>query len=357
MGLKLRDTPESTSPFSWDVTVPHLGDPSTLPEAPTSWMTMREMRIYSSEPLKNDVGIVKCKECNKPVLRSAVKEHLGVHALYILRLLQIVFTWIILDNCAKSTAKGKKRKAEEEVDDPNQPKKKKAATKVTKGRTKGPIDLDRQCGVINDKGLPCSRSLTCKSHSMGAKRAVQGRSRDYNELLLEHNRLHNPNWVEPPKRETKAEKKEKKEKEKAEKKRLAAEAAAAAGIDPNAPKKTAGASGGTGGTTKKKKTTSAVMAAGAASGTQGASEKATVTHEEDEDIDSEEELDNLVNAVRVAQSHAVVGVPLAIPCDASSWFVARRERLRNCRDLFATALMGQGGRGGALVAGAAGRIG
>ncbi|KAF8817583.1 SCA7-domain-containing protein, partial [Phlegmacium glaucopus] len=57
--------------------------------------------------------------------------------------------------------------------------------KVTKGRLKGPVDYDKQCGVINDKNLPCSRSLTCKSHSMGAKRAVQGRSRNYDELLLE----------------------------------------------------------------------------------------------------------------------------------------------------------------------------
>lgn len=112
------------------------------------------------------------------------------------------------------------------------PKKKKPATKVTKGRAKGPVDLDRQCGVINDKNLPCSRSLTCKSHSMGAKRAVPGRSRDYDELLLEWNRLNNPNFVEPVKRESKAAKKERKEKEKAEKKRLAQEAAVAAGQEP-----------------------------------------------------------------------------------------------------------------------------
>ena len=54
------------------------------------------------------------------------------------------------------------------------------------------VDYDRQCGVINDKGLPCSRSLTCKAHSMGAKRAVQGRPRPYDELLLEWNRANNP---------------------------------------------------------------------------------------------------------------------------------------------------------------------
>ena len=32
-------------------------------------------------------------------------------------------------------------------------------------------------------GQPCARSLTCKSHSMGAKRAVAGRSLPYDMLL------------------------------------------------------------------------------------------------------------------------------------------------------------------------------
>ena len=69
-------------------------------------------------------------------------------------------------------------------------------------RLEGPVDYDRQCGVINDKNLPCSRSLTCKSHSMSAKRAVQGRSRNYDDLLLQWQRANNPNFVEPVERET-----------------------------------------------------------------------------------------------------------------------------------------------------------
>src|ERR1700722_8317097 len=105
------------------------------------------------------------------------------------------------DSAKKSS---KKRKADDEgPEDPSAPSKKKAKpmTKVTKGRHKGPVDYDKQCGVINDKGLPCSRSLTCKSHSMGAKRAVQGRSKKYDELLIEWQRANNPNFVEPVKRE------------------------------------------------------------------------------------------------------------------------------------------------------------
>lgn len=51
------------------------------------------------------------------------------------------------------------------------------------GRVKGPLDLDKQCGVIIPGGAPCARSLTCKSHSMSSKRAVEGRSRPYDVLL------------------------------------------------------------------------------------------------------------------------------------------------------------------------------
>ncbi|OBZ74251.1 SAGA-associated factor 73 [Grifola frondosa] len=323
MAFRFRPTP-SPSPFSWDnlpATPQPLEDVGTSvpPSPPTAWLSARDMKMFGAEPLKPEIGIVKCKECGKPILRSAILEH--------------------ADNCAKirnggkkagkgkgaaeadgdTAKKGKKRKAEDEdpnPDDPSAPKKKKPATKVTKGRFKGPVDYDKQCGVINDKGLPCSRSLTCKSHSMGAKRAVQNRSKPYDELLLEWNRLNNPNWVEPVKKESKAERKERKEKEKAEKKRLAMEAAAAAGIDVT--KK--GAGGGVGGTTKKGKKAAATATAGAV----GSTVRVDLADDVDEnldDIDSEAEVDSLVRAVRLAQDRGVIGVPLAVPYDAGSWFV------------------------------------
>jgi len=47
----------------------------------------------------------------------------------------------------------------------------------------GPVDVERQCGVLIKDGVQCARSLTCKSHSMGAKRAVGGRSLPYDMLL------------------------------------------------------------------------------------------------------------------------------------------------------------------------------
>ncbi|CAK5267616.1 unnamed protein product [Mycena citricolor] len=333
MALKLKPPSEpSPTPFAWDE-IPSPSSStgsSSLPSPPTAWLSARDMKLFGAQPMTatSDIGLVKCNDCDKPILRSFMAEHAvacaqlrvggkntGKHK-----------SGADLDDLKKGS---KKRKASAEPSDPSLPPKKKSkpATKIMKGRMKGPIDYDQHCGVINDKGLPCSRSLTCKSHSMGAKRAVEGRSRKYDDLLLDWNRAHNPNFVEPVKRETKAEKKEKRDKEKAEKKKLAEEQAVALGValgvDPSTNKK------GSGTGTKKsgKKASAAIrMAAG------------DDAPENLDDIDSEAELDELVHSVREATAKGIIGAPLAIPCDASAWFVQRRERLRCCRDLLVGAL-------------------
>ncbi|KAJ3522377.1 hypothetical protein NM208_g12885 [Fusarium decemcellulare] len=79
--------------------------------------------------------------------------------------------------------KGKKRKADGDPDKGPKTKKKKDEPKAKVPKPKGPVDVERQCGVILANGQPCARSLTCKSHSMGAKRAVAGRSLPYDMLL------------------------------------------------------------------------------------------------------------------------------------------------------------------------------
>ncbi|EGN96529.1 hypothetical protein SERLA73DRAFT_184605 [Serpula lacrymans var. lacrymans S7.3] len=341
MTLKLKPTSKSPSPFSWNTLAPSTPprspapDLTSLPSPPTSWLSARDMKIYGAQPLRSDIGVVRCNDCDKPILKSAAAEH--AKNCYDIRIGKKAVKGKVSD------VEGKKRKAEDEPEDPSQPNKKKAkpATKVTKGRFKGPVDYDKQCGVINDKNLPCSRSLTCKSHSMGAKRAVQGRSKAYDELLLEWNRANNPNWVEPVKKETKAEKKEKRDKEKAEKKRLAMEAAAAAGIDLS---KTVG---------PKKVGKKAAAAAAAVAAATRLAEGDDGTENLD-DIDSEVEVDAMVKSVQNARLKGIIGVPLAVPCDAGSWFVARRERLRNCRDLLAGALMpnGRTGIAGGVTTGA-----
>ncbi|KAF8558939.1 SCA7-domain-containing protein [Imleria badia] len=330
MVFRLKRPSHSPSPFSWDsLTAPRSSTPPTeaqvaeLPSPPTAWLSARDMQIFGVEPLRSDIGVVRCSDCDKPVLRSAISDH-ATNCSDI----RSGKKWVKSKSADGEVElkKGKKRGVDgEEGDDPSEPSKKK--TKITKGRIKGPVDYDKQCGVINDKGLPCSRSLTCKAHSMGAKRAVQGRSKAYDELLLEWNRANNPNWVEPVKKETKAEKKEKREKEKAEKKRLAMEAAIASGIDPTkaatkkAPKKT--------------------QVSTTASRLEGDD-----TAENLDDLDSEAEVDSLVKAVQEAQSKGIVGVPLAVPTSESSLFVVRRERLRNCRDLLASALVPNAARNG-----------
>ncbi|RGP69755.1 saga-associated factor 73 [Fusarium longipes] len=79
--------------------------------------------------------------------------------------------------------KGKKRKADGDPDKGPKNKKKKDEPKAKVPKPKGPVDVERQCGVLLANGQPCARSLTCKSHSMGAKRAVAGRSLPYDMLL------------------------------------------------------------------------------------------------------------------------------------------------------------------------------
>ncbi|KAJ6518625.1 SCA7, zinc-binding domain-containing protein [Mycena sanguinolenta] len=348
MPLKLKPS-EATLPFSWDDLPPPSSpdEPASLPSPPTSWLSARDMKLFGSQPLTStsEIGLARCKDCDKPILRSFMAEH--------------AVNCATIRSGGKKPAKGKaglevedpkkgskKRKASPSPSDPSLPpkKKQKPITKVTKGRMKGPVDYDQQCGVINDKNLPCSRSLTCKSHSMGAKRAVEGRSRKYDDLLLEWQRAHNPNFVEPVKRETKAEKKEKKEKEKLERKKLAEETAVALGVDPATLKKQ-----GVPGPKKGSKKASAAVRM--AVGDDNA--------ENLDDLDSEAEMDDLVQAVRDATTRGVISVPLAVPCDAGTWFVQRRERLRCCRDLLVGALsnsngnlgMGMGVRGTLSLAG------
>jgi hypothetical protein len=87
------------------------------------------------------------------------------------------------------TKKGKKRKADADDDkDSKEPKKKKKKDepKTKAAKPKGPVDVEKQCGVTLPNGAQCARSLTCKSHSMGAKRAVPGRSLPYDMLLQQY---------------------------------------------------------------------------------------------------------------------------------------------------------------------------
>ena len=69
---------------------------------------------------------------------------------------------------------------------PNAKKKKKDEPSQKGVKPKEPVDVERQCGVPLPNGGFCARSLTCKSHSMGTKRAVPGRSLPYDMLLVQY---------------------------------------------------------------------------------------------------------------------------------------------------------------------------
>lgn len=53
---------------------------------------------------------------------------------------------------------------------------------------RAPVDIEKQCGVIHREDVACARALTCKSHSMGSKRAVPGRSMPFDMLLADFQR-------------------------------------------------------------------------------------------------------------------------------------------------------------------------
>ena len=89
----------------------------------------------------------------------------------------------------KTGTTSKKRKAEGEADKAPTKKKTKKEIEAAKPKIpkpKGPVDVEKQCGVLLPNGQMCARSLTCKSHAMGAKRAVPGRSLPYDLLLQQY---------------------------------------------------------------------------------------------------------------------------------------------------------------------------
>ena len=93
---------------------------------------------------------------------------------------------------AGMTASKKRKAIDEGAEDAPSKKKKRKDEKTAGGgkaaRPKAPVDVEKQCGVELPQGGQCARSLTCKSHSMGAKRAVPGRSAPYDKLLADYQR-------------------------------------------------------------------------------------------------------------------------------------------------------------------------
>lgn len=88
-------TPSDASPFTFDAYLPlsdsndneindadtsHI-DPVSLPSPPTSWLSAKDMRVFGEMPLTAsvDIGIVRCKDCQKPILKSTIVDHMGIY--------------------------------------------------------------------------------------------------------------------------------------------------------------------------------------------------------------------------------------------------------------------------------------
>merc|ERR1711939_1080190 len=146
----------------------------------------------TGRPLEDGTSLLQCKHCKKSIMKDKMPAHL-TQCLETKRQKaqrkkeQKEAREKEKKKAAKKvevddTKKGKKRKAEGDAEKGPKQKKKKEEPKPKAPKARGPVDVERQCGVIKD-GVPCARSLTCKSHSMGAKRAVPGRSLPYDMLL------------------------------------------------------------------------------------------------------------------------------------------------------------------------------
>ncbi|KAK6488065.1 ataxin-7-like protein 1 isoform X2 [Huso huso] len=63
----------------------------------------------------------------------------------------------------------------------------KSSYKPNKRLSEREFDPNKYCGVLNpETKKPCTRSLTCKTHSLNHRRAVQGRKKRFDILLAEH---------------------------------------------------------------------------------------------------------------------------------------------------------------------------
>lgn len=168
----------------------------------------------TNRPLDDQLDTVQCRHCRRPVLRTAAKDHIRecldkkqaklkkkkeakeAKEAAIRREKGIEDDDDGPPKNARKSSKGaldgegakksKKRKADGDAEKAPAKKKKKDEPKAKVPKPKGPVDVEKQCGVLLPNGSMCARSLTCKSHSMGAKRAVPGRSLPYDMLLAQY---------------------------------------------------------------------------------------------------------------------------------------------------------------------------
>ncbi|AMD21368.1 HER089Wp [Eremothecium sinecaudum] len=173
----------------------------------------RLVRDLKSQYLSNNIQISSspieyrtCNDCGRPISYAALIDHLHNYCVGKEKGAGKGTTNSKSTSREMSPVKVKKMKRSNSIDlelSPSKKQRKSAIAGVKKQRKvkqRNPtephlVDLDKQCGVeLPDRGV-CGRSLTCKSHSMGSKRAVQGRTKPFDVLLAEYqkkNHIKNP---------------------------------------------------------------------------------------------------------------------------------------------------------------------
>ena len=124
--------------------------------------------------MQPELGILKCNSCKKQIIESAFKQHLDICGKPIVKpksLIPIEPIKPIVIKEERSIPKDEKA---------YQPKKKK------KKDQQATVNLDIHCGVQLDMEGVCTRSISCKVHSIPMKRKVEGRSASYDILHQEH---------------------------------------------------------------------------------------------------------------------------------------------------------------------------
>ncbi|KTW27925.1 deubiquitination module subunit SGF73 [Pneumocystis jirovecii RU7] len=181
-------------------------NPDTPGSPITTILDIDEFEKYGYNPLSETMKYIHCKKCGRVVLQTVFYKHEKI-----CNQLQDNDVTVLKKGYGKnerdlqntSIKRFKKRlhfdadsdssildglqRASKisKYDYKNKSELKKLKSKNILTKQKNSIDLEKQCGVLLPNGNLCSRSLTCKSHSMGAKRAVPGRSQPY-DILLAH---------------------------------------------------------------------------------------------------------------------------------------------------------------------------
>ncbi|KAJ2185362.1 SAGA complex subunit Sgf73, partial [Coemansia sp. RSA 522] len=157
---------------------------------------LKKLGIY---PLQQFPTLARCASCSRQVNAHFLKEHQEQNCTVSKledklvreepkRTLKRAASEVDMEPAKKLTKKerlrAEKEKRERERDEKREQqrvekerKKRERDEKREKelAKAKLPLDLDRQCGVVVEAGSACTRSLTCKTHSMAMKRAVRGR--------------------------------------------------------------------------------------------------------------------------------------------------------------------------------------